>query len=113
MIFCEAPRMVATQCLEYVKPSLFEPLPSAKKTLVGIPRHTLLLLYKAGLIRIVYAHMPGRYKPIELVHMPSLIGYLEREEEFAKNARLEKIRQSYAISQPNPNPESPHQKEAS
>jgi hypothetical protein len=81
---------------EYQKPALFEPLPSPRKRLLGLQRNVLLQLYDADLIRIIEVHRPGRRRPIELVHVPSLIAYLERLEELAKNAHLAKIRRGYA-----------------
>ena len=82
--------------LEYQKPALFEPLPSPHKRLLGLQRHVLLQLHDADLIRIVEVRRPGRRRPVELVHIPSLISYLERLEELAKNERLAKIRRGYA-----------------
>ena len=82
--------------LEYQKPALFEPLPSPRKRLLGFHRHVLRQLHHADLIRIIEVHRPGYRRPLELVHIPSLIGYLERVEELAKNERLAKIRAGYA-----------------
>jgi hypothetical protein len=81
---------------DYQKPALFEPLPSPRKRLLGFHRHVLRQLHDADLIRIIEVHRPGYRRPLELVHIPSLIGYLERVEELAKNERLAKIRAGYA-----------------
>jgi hypothetical protein len=83
--------------IEHQIPALFEPLPSPRKLLLGVPRHTLELLDEAGLIRIIRAHMPGRTRPIVLVHTPSPIAYLEHEEELAKAQRKGEIRKGYPI----------------
>jgi hypothetical protein len=81
---------------DYQKPALFEPLPSPRKRLLGFHRHVLRQLHDADLIRIVEVQRPGYRRPLELVHIPSLIAYLERVEELARNERLAKIRAGYA-----------------
>jgi hypothetical protein len=86
--------------LEYQKPGLFEPLPGPRKLLLGFPRHTLLELHAAGLVRIIWAHSPGRKYPVAVVHIPSLIEYLQREEENARWAKAEAIRKTYQEPQP-------------
>jgi hypothetical protein len=92
-------RMQACAETEYQKPSLFELLPGPRKVLLGFRRQTLLELYEAGLIRIVWAHSPGRKYPVPIVHIPSLIGYIEREEELARRAK-EEARATYPQPQP-------------
>jgi hypothetical protein len=94
--------MYAPSQIEYVKPALFESLPSPRKRLLGFQPHVLHQLHEAGLIRIIEVTRPGRKRPIELVHIPSLIAYIERVEELAKNDRLAKIRQGYARYHDNP-----------
>ena len=88
--------------IEYEKPGLFEPLPSPRKRLLGLRRHVLLQLHDAGLIRIIEVNRPGLRRALQLVHVPSVIGYLERVEELAKNERLAKIRAGYAKYHQNP-----------
>jgi hypothetical protein len=92
--------MFPTAQTEYQKPGLFEPLPGPRKLLLGFPRHTLLELHQAGLIRIIWAHSPGRKFPVSVVHVPSLIAYLQREEELANAKQLEAIRATYPQPQP-------------
>jgi len=87
---------------EYEKPGLFEPLPSPRKRLLGLQRHVLCQLHEADLIRIIEVRRPGYQRPLELVHIPSVIAYLERVEELARNDRLAKIRQGYAKYHDNP-----------
>jgi hypothetical protein len=82
--------------IEYQKPALFEPLPSPRKRLLGLQRNVLLQLHDADLIRIIQVHRPGRRRPVELVHIPSLIAYLESLEEIAENRRIAEIRAGYA-----------------
>ena len=94
--------MFHVQGLEYRKPELFESLPSPHKRLLGFQPHVLRQLNEAGLIRIIEVTRPGRMRRIELVHIPSLIAYIERVEELAKNDRLAKIRQGYAKYHDNP-----------
>jgi hypothetical protein len=68
--------------------------------LLGFRRQTLLELHEAGLIRIIWAHSPGRKYPVPVVHIPSLISYLEREEELARLAKEDAIRKTYPPPQP-------------
>jgi hypothetical protein len=86
--------------IEYQKPALFENLPGPRKILLGFRRHQLLELYEAGLIRIIQAHSPGRKYPVSVVHIPSLIAYLEREEEMARLAKEAAIRATYPPPKP-------------
>jgi hypothetical protein len=86
----------ATNVLEYEKPSLFEQLPGARKRLLGFDPHSLEELGRLDLIRIIEVIRPGRRRPIKLVHIPSLIAYIERVEELARNKRLAEIRAGYA-----------------
>lgn len=81
---------------EYEKPGLFERLPSPRKRLLGFDRHSLLELGDLDLIRVIEVTKPGHRRPIELVHIPSLIAYIERIEEMARNKRLAEIREGYA-----------------
>src|SRR5262245_34053494 len=86
----------ATNVLEYEKPSLFEQLPGARKRLLGFDSHSLEELGRLDLIRIIEVIRPGRRRPIKLVHIPSLIAYIERVEKLARNKRLAEIRAGYA-----------------
>ena len=86
----------ATNVLEYDKPSLFEQLPGARKRLLGFDPHSLEELGRLDLIRIIEVTRPGRRRPIKLVHIPSLIAYIERVEELARNKRLAEICAGYA-----------------
>ena len=86
--------------LEYERPGLFEKLPSARKRLLGLDRHSLEELKHLGLIRIIEVVPPVRKFPIKLVHVPSLIAYLERLEELANLKRQAEIRAGYAHHHP-------------
>ena len=66
--------------LEYEKPAIYEPLPGCKTRLLGIPRSVLLELHEVGLIRIFDVHSPGRRTPLRLVHIPTLVAFIERNE---------------------------------
>jgi len=89
--------MFAPTCIsEYDKPALFERLPSPGKRLLGFDPHSLEELGHLDLIRIIEVIRPGRRRPIKLVHIPSLIAYIERVEELARNKRLAEIRAGYA-----------------
>jgi hypothetical protein len=48
-----------------------------KQRLCDLSRTTLLELSEGGLIRTVAIRKPGAVKGIRLVHMPSLLEYLE------------------------------------
>ena len=89
--------MFAPTCIpEYDKPALFERLPSPRKHLLGFDPHSLEELGRLDLIRIIEVTRPGRQRPIKLVHIPSLIAYIERVEELERNKRLAEIRAGYA-----------------
>jgi hypothetical protein len=89
--------MFAPTCIsEYDKPALFERLPSPGKHLLGFDPHSLEELGRLYLIRIIEVTGPGRRRPIKLVHIPSLIAYIERVEELARNKRLAEICAGYA-----------------
>jgi hypothetical protein len=94
--------MISSPDIEYQKPSLFENLPGPRKILLGFRRHQLLELHEAGLIRIIWAHSPGRKYPVPVVHIPSLISYLEHEEEVARLAKEAAIRATYPPREPDP-----------
>ena len=89
--------MFAPTCVhEYHKPALFERLPSPSKQLLGLDPRSLEELGRLDLIRIIEVIRPGRRRPIKLVHIPSLIGYIERVEELARAKRLAQIKEGYA-----------------
>jgi hypothetical protein len=48
------------------------------------------------LIRVIEVPLPGRQRPIELVYVPSLLGYIERVEQIAEAKHLALIREGYA-----------------
>jgi hypothetical protein len=81
---------------DYTKPGVFEPLPTPRKRLLGFTRDFLLELADAGLIRLVIVSRPSHRRPVALVHVPSLIAYIEQEEAVAKAAQLAQHRQAYA-----------------
>ena len=89
--------MFAPTCIpEYDKPALFERLPGPRKRLLGLDCHSLEELAHYDLIRIIEVIRPGRKHPIKLVHVPSLLAYIERVEQLARNKRLAEIRAGYA-----------------
>jgi hypothetical protein len=90
----------ARNVLEYEKPALFEKLPGARKRFLGLDRSSLEQLGRCGLIRIIELTPPGRRFPIRVVHVPSLIAYIERVEELADHKRLAEIRAGYAHHHP-------------
>jgi hypothetical protein len=81
---------------KYTKPGLFEALPSAKQRLLGLGSGFLRELGEAGLIRLVTVTRPSQRRAVELVHVPSLIAYIEQEEAVANAARMAQHRASYA-----------------
>ena len=81
---------------DYTKPGVLEPLPAPRKRLLGFPRDFLLELADAGLIRLVTVTRPSHRRPVELVHVPSLLAYIEQEEAVARAAKLAQHRQAYA-----------------
>jgi hypothetical protein len=87
--------LFAAASSEYRIPELFEHLPSPHKRLLGFQRQVLLELHAAGLVRIIEITRPGK-RSVQLVHIPSLIGFIEREEELAKARGLAEIRKGYA-----------------
>jgi hypothetical protein len=90
---------------EYEKPGLFERLPSPRKRLLGFDRHSLKQLHRCDLIRIIEVTLPGHKYSIELVHVPSLLGYIKRVEELADAKRLATIREGYAHHHLAPTPD--------
>jgi hypothetical protein len=80
----------------YIKPGLFEQLPGPRKRLIGFTKDFLRELGAAGLIRLVKVRRPGNRRPLELVHVPSLIAYVEQEEAIAAQVQLAQHRQAYA-----------------
>jgi hypothetical protein len=46
--------------------------------LCGLGRTTLLELAEKGYFRIAYIKQPGRERGIHLVHLPSLLAYLDK-----------------------------------
>jgi hypothetical protein len=98
-VFCSG-MFAPANVQEYKKPSLFERLPSARKRLLGFDPHSLEELGRYGLIRIIEVVPPGRRFAIKLVHIPSLIAYVERLEELADLKRQAEIRAGYAHHHP-------------
>jgi hypothetical protein len=62
--------------LEFQRPAVYEPLPTHKKLLMGIPRSVLEELAECNLIRISEFRPPGRRTVLRLVHMPSLLAFI-------------------------------------
>lgn len=62
--------------IDYTRPSVYEPMPTGKRLLVGIPGPVLQELYQVGLIRISEFRPPGRRQTLKLVHMPTLLRFL-------------------------------------
>ena len=62
--------------LEFQRPAVYEPLPTGKKLLVGVPRGVLEELAECNLIRISEIRPPGRRTTLKLVHMPSLLAFI-------------------------------------
>jgi len=81
---------------DYTKPGVFESLPAPRKRLLGFTKDFLLELADAGLIRLVTVTRPSHRRPVALVHVPSLIAYIEQEEAVAKAAQFAQHRQAYA-----------------
>jgi hypothetical protein len=52
-------------------------MPKPMERLNGLSRTTLLELHRLGHIRMSVIKRPGAQKGIRLVHMPSLLNYLE------------------------------------
>jgi hypothetical protein len=85
-----------TDSNDYTKPGVFEPIPTPRKHLLGFTRNFIIELADAGLIRLVTVTRPGKRRPLRLVHVPSLIAYIEQEEAVANAALLAQHRQAYA-----------------
>jgi hypothetical protein len=84
--------MFASAILEFEKLPLFERLPSPGKRLLGCDRHSLRELHRCDLVRIIKVTLPGHKRPINLVHVPSLVAYVERVEQLAEAKQLAEIR---------------------
>jgi len=52
-------------------------MPKPMERLNGLSRSTLLELHRLGYIRMSVIKKPGSQKGIRLIHMPSLLNYLE------------------------------------
>jgi hypothetical protein len=52
-------------------------MPKPMERLNGLSRSTLLELHRLGYIRMSVIKRPGAQKGIRLIHLPSLLGYLE------------------------------------
>jgi len=62
--------------IDYTRPSVYEPMPTGKRLLVGIPASVLEELYQAGLLRVSEFRPPGRRRLVRLVYMPGLLRFL-------------------------------------
>ena len=71
-------------------------MPSPHRRLLGLHGEILAELRDAKLIRTIVVTRPSCRRPVELVHIPSLIDCLERLEELAENRRKAEIRAGYA-----------------
>jgi hypothetical protein len=80
----------------YEKPALIERMPGVRGRLLGLTGRELEDLERYHLIRVIEVRRPGRKWPIKLVHIPSLLEYLERVEMLKRNSEMEKIRAGYA-----------------
>ena len=62
--------------VDYTRPAVYEPMPTGKRLLVGIPGPVLEELYQVGLIRVSEIRPPGRRRTLRLVHMPTLLRFI-------------------------------------
>jgi len=69
--------------VDYTRPCVYEPMPTGKRLLVGIPGPVLDELYQAGIIRISEFRPPGKRRTLRLVHMPTLLRFLREHGELA------------------------------
>jgi hypothetical protein len=77
-------------------PDLYEELPSSKRKLLGITGEDYEKLGKAGLVRITEVVVPNRKRPLRVVYIPSVIGYLDHLDELERIKREAGWRAGYA-----------------